>query len=74
LEEQEALYNVGRAFHLLGLFPIAIEYYNKVLENFPDLDIEEDLKRQAAYNLVLIYNNSGNTKLSNSIMENYLVI
>lgn len=74
LEEQEALYNLGRIFHLLGLFPIAIDYYNQVLKNFDDLDIEKDLKRHTAYNLVLIYNNSGNTRLSNKIMEDYLTI
>ncbi len=74
LEHQEALYNLGRVYHLLGLFSIAVEYYNKVLEEFDDLDVENDLKRQTAYNLILIYNSSGNTKLSNKIMEEYLTI
>ena len=74
LEHQEALYNLGRVYHLLGLVSIAVEYYNRVLTEYDDLDIEQDLKRQTAYNLVLIYNNSGNTRLSNSIMEKYLTI
>jgi general transcription factor 3C polypeptide 3 (transcription factor C subunit 4) len=74
LEHQEALYNVGRVYHMLGLFSIAVEFYNRVLDEFDDLDEEEDLKRHAAYNLVLIYNNSGNTRLSNKIMEKYLTI
>ncbi|CCH46085.1 Transcription factor tau subunit [Wickerhamomyces ciferrii] len=74
LEHQEAAYNVARVYHLLGLFSIAVEYYNQVLTSFDDLDIEEDLKRPAAYNLILIYNESGNTRLSNKIMEDYLTI
>lgn len=74
MEYQEALYNLARVYHLLGLFSIAVEYYDKVLNEFDDLDPEEDLKRQTAYNLVLIYNSSGNTKLSNKIMEEYLTI
>lgn len=74
LEFQEALYNLGRVYHLLGLFSIAVEYYNRVLSEFDDLDSEEDLKRQTAYNLILIYNNSGNTRLSNKIMEDFLTI
>lgn len=74
LEYQEALYNLGRVYHLLGLFSIAVEYYDRVLTEFDDLDSEEDLKRQTAYNLVLIYNSSGNTRLSNKIMEEFLTI
>jgi len=74
LEYQEALYNLGRTYHLLGLFSIAVDYYNKVLTQFDDLDSTEDLKRQTAYNLILIYNSSGNTRLSNKIMEEYLTI
>ncbi|CDR43401.1 CYFA0S12e00122g1_1 [Cyberlindnera fabianii] len=74
VEKQETLYNLGRVFHLLGLVSIAVEYYNRVLEEFEDQDDEEDLKRQTAYNLVLIYNSSGNTRLSNMIMERYLTV
>ena len=70
LEKQEADYNVGRAFHLMGLTSIAITYYNRVLEDYKD----EELKKHAAYNCVVIYQGSGNIKLANSIMEQYLSI
>lgn len=70
LEKQEADYNIGRAFHLLNLTSIAIEYYNKVLQDYEDCA----LKRHAAYNCVIIYQESGNMKLANHIMENYLSI
>ena len=70
LERQEADYNLGRAFHLLGLVSIAVENYYKVLNDYAD----EKLKKHAAYNLVTIYQESGNTRLANNIMENYLSI
>ncbi|CEP64355.1 transcription factor TFIIIC subunit TFC4 LALA0_S11e02212g [Lachancea lanzarotensis] len=69
-EQQEADYNIGRAFHLLGLFSIAVRYYNRVLDEYEDIK----LKRHAAYNCVLIYNESGNTELANSLMEQYLSV
>ncbi|SCU95807.1 LAFA_0G02410g1_1 [Lachancea sp. 'fantastica'] len=70
IERQEADYNIGRAFHLLGLFSIAVRYYDKVLGDYDDIK----LKRHAAYNCVLIYSESGNTELANSLMEQYLSV
>lgn len=70
LESQEADYNLGRAFHLMGLTTIAIAYYNKVLADYKD----DKLKKHAAYNSILIYQNSGNIELANHIMEKYLSI
>ncbi|SCV03134.1 LANO_0G02344g1_1 [Lachancea nothofagi CBS 11611] len=70
LEKQEADYNIGRAFHLLGLFSTAVRYYQQVLDNYED----EKLKKHAAYNCILIFNESGNTELANSLMEKYLSI
>ncbi|SCU99223.1 LAME_0G02322g1_1 [Lachancea meyersii CBS 8951] len=70
IERQEADYNIGRAFHLLGLFSIAVRYYNQVLDDYDDIK----LKRHAAYNCILIYNESGNSELANSLMEQYLSI
>lgn len=70
LEKQEADYNLGRAFHLLGLVSIAVQYYNKVLNNYED----DKLKKHAAYNCVIIYQESGNTRLANHIMEKYLSV
>ncbi|AQZ18975.1 TFC4 (YGR047C) [Zygosaccharomyces parabailii] len=70
LEEQEADYNLGRAFHLLGLVSIAVENYNSVLDNYDD----DKLKKHAAYNLITIYQESGNTKFANQLMEKYLSV
>ncbi|AQZ14097.1 TFC4 (YGR047C) [Zygosaccharomyces parabailii] len=70
LEEQEADYNLGRAFHLLGLVSIAVENYNRVLDNYDD----DKLKKHAAYNLITIYQESGNTKFANQLMEKYLSV
>lgn len=70
VEKQEADYNVGRAFHLIGLVSIAITYYNKVLEDYHD----DKLKKHAAYNCITIYQESGNTELANSLMMKYLSI
>ncbi|CAI4062223.1 transcription factor TFIIIC subunit TFC4 SKDI_07G3010 [Saccharomyces kudriavzevii IFO 1802] len=70
LEKQEADYNLGRAFHLIGLVSIAVEYYNRVLENYHD----EKLKKHAAYNSIIIYQQSGNAELADNLMEKYLSI
>ncbi|CCF57694.1 hypothetical protein KAFR_0D00470 [Kazachstania africana CBS 2517] len=70
LEKQEADYNIGRAFHLIGLTSIAVFYYNKVLNNYDD----RKLKRHAAYNSLIIYQESGNTELANYTMEKYLSV
>lgn len=70
IEKQEAEYNVGRAFHLLGLVSIAVQYYDKVLNNYEDVK----LKKHAAYNCIIIYQESGNTKLANHLMEKYLSV
>ncbi|QLQ78759.1 hypothetical protein HG537_0B01080 [Torulaspora globosa] len=70
LQKQEADYNIGRAFHLLGLVSIAVQYYNKVLNDYQD----DKLKKHAAYNCIIIYQESGNTRLANHIMEKYLSI
>ncbi|CDO92765.1 unnamed protein product [Kluyveromyces dobzhanskii CBS 2104] len=70
IERQEADYNIGRAYHILGLFSPAVKYYKKVLDNYEDLN----LKKHAAYNLILIYNESENFALSNHLMEQYLSI
>lgn len=70
LEQQEADYNIGRAFHQIGLFSLAVKYYHRVLEDYED----GKLKKHAAYNCIAIYNESGNTELSNHLMETYLSV
>ncbi|CCE62112.1 hypothetical protein TPHA_0B04430 [Tetrapisispora phaffii CBS 4417] len=70
LEKQEADYNLGRAFHLIGLFSIAVQYYHKVMEAYPD----PVLKKHAAYNCIIIYQESDNTELASYLMEKYLSV
>lgn len=72
-EEQEVEYNFGRLYHMIGLVNEAVDHYNKAL-SFNDLDPEDDLLIDAAYNLLLIYNVNGNTNLAREITEKYLTI
>jgi general transcription factor 3C polypeptide 3 (transcription factor C subunit 4) len=73
LETQEANFNLGRTFHMLGLPSFAVEYYQKVL-NSERVDDAYDLHREAAYNLHLIYAVAGNSKLARSVLDTHLVI
>jgi general transcription factor 3C polypeptide 3 (transcription factor C subunit 4) len=87
---QEALYNIARAYHHVGLKTLAVIYYEKVLamevkdEPIPKLPYEEDaqqqqdlrpgycdLRREAAFNLHLIYKESGATDLARRILKTY---
>ncbi|KAK9066798.1 hypothetical protein SSX86_014121 [Deinandra increscens subsp. villosa] len=79
---QEALYNLARAYHHVGLVSIAATYYEKVLavyqKDYPIPKLPNDgpettndlkpgycdLKREAAYNLHLIYRSSGSVDLA----------
>lgn len=63
--------------HQLGLYHAAIHYYKEALEM--EACIEEDtdifdLRREVAYNLVLIYKNSGSPLLAQMVMQKYLTI
>ncbi|KAK4321495.1 hypothetical protein Pmani_007691 [Petrolisthes manimaculis] len=66
-ECQESMYNLGRAHHQLNLLPQAIHYYKLGLECPPAEEPPEetpdgprlDLSREIAFNLSLIYQNSG---------------
>ncbi|KAI8841874.1 hypothetical protein BJ741DRAFT_593510 [Chytriomyces cf. hyalinus JEL632] len=67
----EALYNVGRAFHQIGLNHIAIEYYEKVLAAD---DGNESLWpiREAAYNMSMILVASGSNAYAQAILQKHL--
>lgn len=73
-EVQEVEYNLGRLFHMLGLTTLASTHYGKVLLYHGKLLEEYDLSMEAAYNLALIYNINGNSKLARSVTEKYLTI
>ncbi|KAK2171464.1 hypothetical protein NP493_1062g00073 [Ridgeia piscesae] len=77
-ECQESLYNVGRAMHQIGLLHAAIDYYQRALALPPAVTSEHqeifDLRKEIAFNLTLIYQQSNSHQLANLIRQQYLVI
>lgn len=71
---QEIYYNIGRAFHQVELLPQAMYYYKKALNCDRPLGDLYDLKCDIAYNLHLIYLNSGQTHVANMYLQKYVVI
>ncbi|XP_033024750.1 general transcription factor 3C polypeptide 3 [Lacerta agilis] len=76
---QESFYNLGRGLHQLGLVHLAIHYYQKALE-LPPLVLEgieadqTDLRRDAAFNLSLIYQSSGNIRMARKMLYTYGIV
>ncbi|KAK9368534.1 hypothetical protein V1509DRAFT_623193 [Lipomyces kononenkoae] len=79
-ELQETNYNMGRAFHMLGLPSLAAKYYERALavELPPEEKYETvrsfNMQMVIAYNLQLVYVMSGNFRLARMIVDEYLVI
>lgn len=71
---QESNYNLARAYHQLGLVHKSVPYYEKVLLAKPHPDPNKNLTREAAYNLHLIYKNSGNLQLARKMLRDYCTI
>lgn len=76
--EQEVYYNFGRMYQQLGIMYLAEHYYRKVLkvsntyiDMYPEIVC---LKREAAFNMHLIYRNSGNFTEARNILYEYIVI
>ncbi|KAK2077621.1 hypothetical protein QBZ16_004466 [Prototheca wickerhamii] len=73
--EQESLYNLGRAAQQSGALHVAVAYYKRALECPPVADdLADDLSREAAHNLALIYRASGSHALARQVAETYLAI
>ena len=76
--EMEAAYNLGRGFHQLGLLHLAIPSYSKALSYFDkcrgNIPPAYYLCHEAAYNLSLIYAESGSNDLAQSVLEMYNTI
>lgn len=70
----ECLYNIGRFFHGIGLLNDAVHYYERALEISDEVDPEYNMGREAAYNLYLIYSESGNADMAIEIVEKYLTV
>ena len=78
-EKQEAEFNVGHAFHILGLTHLAIPYYERCLELSKILSAERmgfdrDFAREAAIALQEFWANSGNMERARKVTEQWLVI
>ncbi|GFQ00253.1 general transcription factor 3c polypeptide 3 [Phtheirospermum japonicum] len=89
---QEALYNIARAYHHVGLITLAATYYEKVLairekdysvptlpnDSRDRIDVKKpgycDLRREAAYNLHLIYKKSGAFDLARQVLKDHVVL
>lgn len=89
---QEALYNIARAYHHVGLVSLAATYYEKVLairekdcpipilpNDNPDLMKTKhagycDIRREAAYNLHLIYKKSGAFDLARQVLKDHVFL
>lgn len=76
---QESMYNIGRAFHQLGVMHIACHCYRQVLTMEPECKLNKwskvsDLRAEAAFNLSLIYRSSGNNELALQILNSFCTI
>lgn len=76
--QHEIHYNLGRLHHQFGMIHIAIHHYKEVLK-FTNKYIEQythclDLKREAAYNLHLIYKKAGSLDLARKYLYDYIIV
>ncbi|RHY45305.1 hypothetical protein DYB38_008907 [Aphanomyces astaci] len=76
LGQVESWYNIGRAYHQLELNHLAIAMYERVLRYYEGKDVapEFQLCRETAYNLSLIYKQSGATDLASYLLHTYLTV
>lgn len=77
--QHETYYNIARAFHQIGMLPTAIHYYKLVLHSDPGELVKQneellDLKKEAAFNLHLIYLQSENLNLARMYIEEFITI
>ena len=74
---QEIHYNCGRVLHQLGLFTMAVHQYQQVLDaDVPSIknkktNVNYCLKSVAAFNMSLIYQQSGNVARSKQLIQRY---
>jgi general transcription factor 3C polypeptide 3 (transcription factor C subunit 4) len=76
-ERQEAHFNMGRTYHMLGLVHLAVTYYMKVIEELSKdgkHSEREDLVIDTAYNLQTIYTMVGNIELAEAVTRDWLVV
>ncbi|KAI1265137.1 hypothetical protein F5Y18DRAFT_427258 [Xylariaceae sp. FL1019] len=76
IERQEAHYNMARSYHAVGIPHFAADFYQRTLRDGRDLDMDEDddLSREAAYNLQQICYASGDMEAVKKLGETYLTV
>ena len=82
-QRQEATYNAGRTFHMLGLAHLAIKYYEQCLELsleirrgvVEDREVQgEDFAQEAAYALQCLWAAAGNMEKAREVAEEWMVL
>lgn len=82
---QEAMYNIGRVFHQINMLDKAAIFYRKVLAMDDRLKLSHgvsqreydevfNVRREAAFNLALIYKNSQSYRLAYQVIKDNLTI
>lgn len=80
IERQECEFNVGRAYHMLGLTHLAIPYYERCLQLSEEIQrvggegAQEDYVLEAAFTLQGLWAASGEMQLAQKLTEKYLVL
>jgi general transcription factor 3C polypeptide 3 (transcription factor C subunit 4) len=74
-ERQEAHYNMARSYHVIGLTHLAAEYYRRVFREMEnDQPGDEDLAKEAAFNLQMCCLVGGDVEAMRGIAEKWLVL
>ena len=75
------MYNIGRAFQQIGLNHFAVHMYEDAMKCGPPTNVVDqvcedsfDLKHEIAFNLSLIYRQSGNHRMANYVLFKHNVV
>ena len=62
--------------HQVGISQAAIHYYKKALETDPPIgnDPSFDLRKEAAFNLSLMYKSAGSHEMARLLIDKYIVV
>ncbi|KAI0165809.1 hypothetical protein GGR57DRAFT_448833 [Xylariaceae sp. FL1272] len=76
IERQEAHYNMARSYHAVGIPHFAADFYQRTLRDGKELNIDgdDDLSHEAAYNLQQICYASGDMEAVKKLGEKYLTV
>ncbi|CAB1121298.1 unnamed protein product [Ectocarpus sp. CCAP 1310/34] len=80
--EQEIMYNLGRAYHQVGLPELAMEYYSRALQVKEERGDElrswqgsdDGVTKETAHNMCALYKRNGQTAMALSVLNKYLAV